>query len=61
MKSITHYVAMFDIFSQLVQFRTSRAQSTFRSVMGAVFSIAILFLTIPYFIEKYNILTQKLD
>ena len=59
--SVFQFVKVFDIFSQIVQFRTSRTQSTFRSVIGAVFSFAVLALTIPYFLDKYTILTQKLD
>jgi hypothetical protein len=61
MKSVTHYIALFDAFSQAVQFRTSRTSGTLTSVTGALFTIAILCLTMPYLVERYLVLTEHLD
>jgi Ca2+/Na+ antiporter len=61
MKNFTHYVALLDAFSQAIQFRTSKARSTLGSVIGAVFTIAILVLTLPYLVERFTVLVEHQD
>ena len=61
MKNLTHYVALLDAFSQGIQFRTSRTRGTLSSVIGAVFTISILVLTLPYLVERYTALVDHID
>ena len=61
MKGVTYYVKLFDAFSQLVMFRTSRSQRNFGSVIGALFTTMILVFTMPYFVDKFNILVEHGD
>jgi L-lactate permease len=53
--------SIFDVFSQSMQFRTSRSNGKLPSVIGAIFSIAIFVLVLPYFLQKYSVLVNKED
>jgi hypothetical protein len=55
------FASIFDVFSQSMQFRTSRSGGSLHSVIGAIFSIAIFVLVTPYFLERYNVLVHKED
>lgn len=58
MKHLVQSIAILDGFGQAVQFRTSRNSGTFKSVIGAIFTVAILALTAPYMVNRYFVLSE---
>ena len=61
MKGVTHFLALIDAFSQTVQFRTSRSAGSLKSVIGALFTIATISLTLPYLVDRWTILREYGD
>lgn len=58
MKSFFHYVALLDVFSQSMQLKVSKANSVYQSVIGAVFTVLVLGLTMPFLVDQFTVLTQ---
>lgn len=61
MQKLSDFFYGLDFFGSTIQMRTSRDSESRASVLGALASIICLGFTIPYGIEKYDILTNRGD